>query len=421
MAVWTHKHPSADEGLSLEVLQEHVRKNEKLKTSLDRLLSPPPSPTKYRDRDTERVLEKHKQREQQRLDAVRSNVAALRENRAAPALLYRMARKYFGNFFNVDNSLKAIEEWLGGERDLIDATGIGSRYAESGPTGPPRVHFMKRVLLVSMTLLLVIILGSIVAQNDPGEGENDSSLHKALRNRNYDAALKIMPTVEDIDALGKDDDGDLATALTIAAQDPLAEGYDAAKALIEKYGADVETRDSLGRTPLHTAAMTGHLAIVELLLRNGADVDAVIEGQDIEITPLYLAVQFNKNNVAETLRMHGAKEIAEEVRDELDLESKLTEARMDAFKEMSAVKTGDPRDFVRIMHRHMSRVMIETHEAAGRTDAAQAWRDFTSERMEEMFAENPPPQDNSNPDQWAAQMYARITVEIHEQGGGLPF
>ena len=129
LAVWTHKHQSGDEGLSLEVLQEHVRENEKLKTSLDRLLSPPPSPTKYRDRGTERVLEKHKQREQQRLDAVRSNVAALRENRAAPALLYQMAREYFGNFFNVDNSLKTIEEWLGGERDLIDATLQGLRGA----------------------------------------------------------------------------------------------------------------------------------------------------------------------------------------------------------------------------------------------------------------------------------------------------
>ena len=278
---------------------------------------------------------------------------------------------------------------------------------------------MKRVLLVSMILLLVIIIGAIMAQNDPGE--NDSSLHKALRNRNYDAALKIMPTVEDIDALGKDDDGDLVPALVIAAQDPIAEGYDVAKALIEKYGADVEARDSLGKTPLHTAAMTGHLAIVELLLRNGAEVDALIEGQDIDITPLYLAIQFNNNTVAETLRMHGAKEISKEVREELELDGALTEARMAAFQEMAEVKAEDPRDFVRIMHRHVSRVMIETHEAAGRDDAAQVWRDFTTERMEEMFAENPPPQDSSNPDEWAAWMYARITHEINEQGGGLPF
>ena len=183
----------------------------------------------------------------------------------------------------------------------------------------------------------------------------------------------------------------------------------------------MEARDSLGRTPLHTASMTGHLAIVELLLRNGADVDALIEGQDIEITPLYLAVQFNKNNVAKTLRMHGAKEISKKVREELDLESKLTEARMAAFKEMAEVKAEDPRDFVRIMHRHMSRVMIETHEAAGRNDAAQVWRDFTDQRMEEMFAANPPPQNSSNPDEWAATMYVRITHEINEQGGGLPF
>lgn len=278
---------------------------------------------------------------------------------------------------------------------------------------------MKRVLLVSMILLLVIIVGVIVAQNDPGE--NDSSLHKALRNRNYDAALKMMPAVKDIDALGKDRDGDLVPALIIAAQDPLAEGYDMAKTLIEKYGADVEVKDSIGKTPLHAAAMTGNLAIVELLLRNGADVNAVIEGQEIEITPLYVAIQFNNNTVAETLRMHGAKEVDDKIREELELEGTLSEARMAAFKEMAEVKAEDPRDFVRIMHWHMSRVMIETHEAAGRNDAAQVWRDFTDERMEEMFAENPPPQDSSNPDEWAAQMYGRITHEINEQGGGLPF
>ena len=128
-AVGAHKHRIGNEGLSLEVLQEHVRENERLRTSLVRLISPPPTPPKHRDRVTEQILEKHKQRKQQRLDAVRSNVAALRENRAAPALLYQMAREYFGTFFNVDNSLKAIEEWLGGERDLIDATLQGLRGA----------------------------------------------------------------------------------------------------------------------------------------------------------------------------------------------------------------------------------------------------------------------------------------------------
>ncbi|MCY4586272.1 MAG: hypothetical protein OXB98_09575 [Bryobacterales bacterium] len=126
-AVKAHKHRSGNEGLSLEVLQEHVRENEKLRTSLDRLIYPPPTPPKHRDRDTEQILEKHKQRKQQRLDAVRSNLAALRENRAAPALLYRMAREYFGNFFKAADGPNAIKEWLQGDRDLIDAALLGLR------------------------------------------------------------------------------------------------------------------------------------------------------------------------------------------------------------------------------------------------------------------------------------------------------
>ena len=126
-AVWAHKHRSGNEGLSLEVLQEHARENERLRTSLVRLLSPPPPPPKHRDRATEQILEKHKQREQQKLDAVRSNVAELRENRAAPALLYRMARVYFGNFFKAADGPNAIKEWLQGDRELIDATLQGLR------------------------------------------------------------------------------------------------------------------------------------------------------------------------------------------------------------------------------------------------------------------------------------------------------
>ena len=157
---------------------------------------------------------------------------------------------------------------------------------------------IKRVALVTLVVLIGIVGGSIVAKNDPDE--HDSLLHKALRERNYDAAQKIMPTVEDIDALGKDQFGDRVTALAIAAQDPLAEGYDVARALVEKYGAELEARASLTHTPWHNAAMTGHLAIVELLLRNGAEVDALVRGQERKITPLHIAIQFMNHRVAET-------------------------------------------------------------------------------------------------------------------------
>ena len=126
-AVWAHKHRSGNEGLSLNVLHEHIRENKKLKAKLDRLLSPPPAPPEHLDRVTEHILEKQKQREQQRLDAVRSNEAALRENRAAPALLHQMAWEYFNRFHSFYDGQQAIAKWLRGNRDLIDATLQGLR------------------------------------------------------------------------------------------------------------------------------------------------------------------------------------------------------------------------------------------------------------------------------------------------------
>ena len=130
-AVWANKHRSGNKGLSLKVLHEHVRENKNLKPKLDRLLSPPPTPPEYLEhleRDKEYIQEQRR-REEQWLDYVRSNVAALHENRAAPALLYRMAQEYFGSLFNVDDGPKAIEELLQGDRDLIDATLQGLRGA----------------------------------------------------------------------------------------------------------------------------------------------------------------------------------------------------------------------------------------------------------------------------------------------------
>ena len=125
-AFGTHVDQKNNEGLSLEVLKEHTRKNETLNSKLTKLLSlssiPPIPPELLETR--KKYTEERKQQEEQWLEYVRSNEAALRENRAAPDLLYQMAYKYFGRFFRRggDVGLKAIEEWLQGDRNLIDAT-----------------------------------------------------------------------------------------------------------------------------------------------------------------------------------------------------------------------------------------------------------------------------------------------------------
>lgn len=52
-------------------------------------------------------------------------------------------------------------------------------------------------------------------------------------------------------------------------------GHEAVAELLVANGAEINARDQLQRTPLKRAAMNGHLAAIELLIRHGADVDAV--------------------------------------------------------------------------------------------------------------------------------------------------
>ena len=53
-------------------------------------------------------------------------------------------------------------------------------------------------------------------------------------------------------------------------------------------GADVNTKDEVGRTPLHVAARKGHKEIAKLLIAEGADVNTKDENS---LTPLDLAIQ----------------------------------------------------------------------------------------------------------------------------------
>lgn len=69
-------------------------------------------------------------------------------------------------------------------------------------------------------------------------------------------------------------------------------------------GADVNTTTPEGITPLHVAALNNKLSAVELLLTNGAKIDA----QDTQYgaTPLHLVAHLGHKKVAELLLKHGA-------------------------------------------------------------------------------------------------------------------
>lgn len=74
--------------------------------------------------------------------------------------------------------------------------------------------------------------------------------------------------------------------------------------LIDK-GADVNARDNRGRTPLHFAVETGQKEVVEQLIAKGAEINVM----DIQAdNALSLANKNNQTEIAELLKKHGARE-----------------------------------------------------------------------------------------------------------------
>lgn len=77
--------------------------------------------------------------------------------------------------------------------------------------------------------------------------------------------------------------------------------HELAAALLE-HGASASERDAVGQTPLHLAAMQGSGAMAELLVNNGALVDAAVGGW----TPLFLAAEHGAVDVVRVLMAAGA-------------------------------------------------------------------------------------------------------------------
>jgi len=78
-------------------------------------------------------------------------------------------------------------------------------------------------------------------------------------------------------------------------------------------GADVNEKAGDGTTPLHNAAVYGHNDVAELLIANGASVNAIIvSGRNKGKTPLDLAIWRKKTATADLLRKHSGR-TAEEI------------------------------------------------------------------------------------------------------------
>jgi ankyrin repeat protein len=127
--------------------------------------------------------------------------------------------------------------------------------------------------LLITTIAAVVLVGC-------GNPEADRALLKAAQDGNIVAVKKHLAAGADVNAKGW-------FKLTLH--------------IVE--GGNLNKKTYTDWTPLHWAAYRDHKEIVELLIAEGADVNA----KDAGTTPLDVAEEFNLSELASILRKHGAK------------------------------------------------------------------------------------------------------------------
>lgn len=132
----------------------------------------------------------------------------------------------------------------------------------------------------------------------------DSPLHRALKERDYDDAIRLLRSRVNANVAGAD--GELP--LVIAADDSSADAVDVVRELL-RYGTRADATHRDGDSALLRAAHHGNLAVVELLVQHGADVNASrtrdsVAGKRVD-TPLSVAYANGHFRVGEFLESLG--------------------------------------------------------------------------------------------------------------------
>ena len=131
----------------------------------------------------------------------------------------------------------------------------------------------------------------------PTTKASDISIRDAAYDGNIETVKQAIAAGADVNE--KDNIG--LTPLHSAAR----EGHKEIIELLIAAGAEVNAKDKIdGYIPLHLAADEGHKEVVELLIAEGADVNAM---DDNGVTPLDWAIGFQRFEIADLLRKLGGK------------------------------------------------------------------------------------------------------------------
>ena len=118
-------------GIDPQQVRDLVAEDAELTNFLNKLLEPqPPSPELARlEQEQQARIERQQLRVQRELEILKANEEALRNNRASPELLFRVARAYFGDFihFSPQSGVQRLEELVDGDPALLDAVRTGLR------------------------------------------------------------------------------------------------------------------------------------------------------------------------------------------------------------------------------------------------------------------------------------------------------
>ncbi|CAN0282250.1 unnamed protein product, partial [Discosporangium mesarthrocarpum] len=144
---------------------------------------------------------------------------------------------------------------------------------------------------------------------DDGPAQNTNeprscALLEACCNKNLSIAVNILEGAvgeanQERDQLLRSEDDMRDTPLHLAA----SSGDDRIVNLLLTNGAEVNAEDNLGSTPLNRAAVTGHVEVIRLLLEHGADLEHL---DDISGAALHAAARRNHSESCKILISHGA-------------------------------------------------------------------------------------------------------------------